>query len=155
MRDRVERNFGRRRRELDLLSFGYLLVLMGFLWILNPGLPGDLIGFLKDFRLVRGEGGIYLPAPMHGHPSLYLTAMRFCLAYGAFQALILVLRVLQGEPLDAKAGTASRIAFWLAMGFFLRLMVEGILTWLGLIAGFIISVGLSITVSNLIKLLRR
>jgi hypothetical protein len=143
------------RRQLGPLSFGYLLLLLGALWMLNPNLPGDLVKFLRDFRLESVDGDLSFPAPgnMQSHTALFTTAMQFCLAYGAFLVFILILRFLQDDPLRMKAGTASGIAFWIMMGFFFHLTVNGAIRWFGLIAGFIISIGLSATTRNLIKLL--
>ncbi|MBS7653171.1 MAG: hypothetical protein QXD04_05980 [Candidatus Bathyarchaeia archaeon] len=143
------------RRQLGLISFGYLLLLLGVLWMLNPSLPADLVRFFRDFRLERIDGEILFPVPgqPQSHTSLFTTAMQFCLAYGGFQIFIFILRFIQDEPINMKAGTASATAFWLMMGFFLHLLVNEAIKWLGLLAGFIISVGLAITVSNMMKLL--
>lgn len=143
------------RGRLGLISFGYLLLLLGALWMLNPSLPADLVRFFRDFKLERVDGEILLPVPgrPQSHSSLFTTAVQFCLAYGGFQIFIFILRFIQDEPLNVKARTASAIAFWLMMGFFFHLLVNEAIRWLGLLAGFIISVGLAITVNNLMKLI--
>jgi len=139
---------------LGTLSFGFFVVLLGVIWIITPNLSGEIIDFAKDFDLEHVSEHIILPAPQHDHPILYKAAMQFCLAFGVFQVVILVLRFLFHDSLQRTSGTISNIAFWFGTSFFLNMLANGSIEWLGLIAGLIISGGLAIVASSLVKLLR-
>jgi len=80
--------------------------------------------------------------------------MQFCLVFGAFQVLILILRFIFHDSLDKKGGTISNVAFWFSTSFFLNMLANKSIDWLGFLAGFIISVGLAIIASSLVKLFK-
>jgi len=139
---------------LGTLSFGFFLVLLGVIWIITPNLSGEVIDFAKDFDLEHLSEHIILPTPQHSHAVLYTAAMQFCLAFGVFQIVILVLRFLFHDSLHEVSGTISNIAFWFGTGFFLNMLANDSIGWLGFIAGLIVSIGLAIVASSLVKLLR-
>ncbi len=148
---------GRKVREdtdwIGLFSLGFFLITLGTLWIITPNLTEEAINFFKDFQLVHLTEHIVLPAPARSHPVVYTAASQFCLVFGLFQMIILILRFIFGSSLNKKAETLSGAGFWLTMSLFLQMLINETIGWLGLIGGLIISIGIAITLSNLIKIL--
>ncbi|MGB9853847.1 MAG: hypothetical protein ACPLRY_03450 [Candidatus Bathyarchaeales archaeon] len=149
---------GKRRHServdlLGLVSFGFFLILVGILWIETPNLTDAVIAFFKDFQLVHLTEHIILPAPVNNHSVVYTAAMQFCLTFGVFQTVILVLRFFFHDSLKRKAETFSSIAFWFTISFFWQMLANANIGWLGFIGGFIISIGVTITARSLFSLL--
>jgi len=137
---------------LSTLSFGFFLILFGIIWIVTPSFSSEVIDFAKDFHLEHLTEHIVLPAPKESHPVVYTAAMQFCLVFGAFQTVILVLRFIFHDSLDKKSGTISNITFWFSTSFFLNMLVNEPTRWFGFLAGLIISIGLAIIASSAVKL---
>jgi len=140
---------------LGILNFGFFLILVGTIWIITPNFTNEITYFFNDFSLKNVTENIVFPAPEHNHPNLYTAAMQFCFVFGAFQIAILALRFVFHEPLSKKADAIAGIVFCFAVGFFLSMLANEIISWFGFIAGLIISVGLLIITSSIIKLLRK
>lgn len=149
-----KKRYSRSTGWLSTLSFGFFLILFGVIWIITPNFSSEVIDFAKDFHLEHLSEHIVLPAPKESHPVVYTAAMQFCLVLGVFQIVILVLRFIFHDSLDTKSGTVSNIAFWFSAGFFLNMLSNRSIDWFGFIAGLIISIGLAIIASSLVKLFR-
>jgi len=139
---------------LSTLSFGFFLILFGIIWIVTPSFSSEVIDFAKDFHLEQLTEHIVLPAPKESHPVVYTAAMQFCLVFGAFQTVILVLRFIFHDSLDKKSGTISNITFWFSTSFFLNMLANEPTRWFGFLAGLIISIGLAIIASSAVKLFK-
>lgn len=139
---------------LSTLSFGFFLALFGVIWVITPNLSSEVINFVKSLHLEYVSEHVALPAPENSYPVLYRAAMQFCLVFGAFQIIILILRFMFHDSLDRKSGTFSNIAFWFGSSFFLNMLANEAINWFGFLAGLIISVGLAIVTSSLVKLFR-
>jgi hypothetical protein len=141
---------------LSLISFGFFLILIGTIWMATPNLTEKVRDFFEDFHLQNVTENIVFPAPEHqyNHLDVYTAAMQFCLIFGAFQILILVLRFVLHESLNRTAETLSGIVFWFSAGFFLYMLASQTIGWFGFLAGLIISVGLTIIASSFVKLIR-
>jgi len=127
-------------------------MLLGIIWIITPNYTEEVTNFFKDFHLENVTENIALPAPQRSHPTVYTAAMQFCIIYGAFNIVILALRFFLHEPLNKKADSVSGVIFWFSIGYFLNLLANESIGWFSFLAGFIVSVGLSIIVSSLVKL---
>jgi hypothetical protein len=139
---------------LSLISFGFFLVLLGAIWFATPDLSKKINIFIEDFHFEK-MGQNVIPAPEDNHPVVYNAAMQFCLIFGVFQIGILAMRFILNESLDRKADTFGNIVFWLSVGFFLYTLTNQSIGWFGFVAGFIISIGLSIIARAIVKLLGR
>ena len=139
---------------LSTLSFGFFLILFGVIWIITPDFSSEVIDFVKDFHLEHLTEHVVLPTPEHSHPVIYTAAMQFSLVLGAFQVLILILRFIFHDSLDKKSGTISNVAFWFSTSFFLNMLANESTRWFGFLAGLIISIGLAIITSSLVKLFK-
>ena len=149
-----KKRYSRSTGWLSTLSFGFFLILLGAIWIITPNFSSKVIDFVKDFHLEHLTEHIVLPAPKESHPVVYTAAMQFCLVFGAFQIVILVLRFIFHDSVNRKSGTISNIAFWFSTGFFLNMLVNKSIGWFGFLAGLIISIGLAIIASSAVKLFK-
>jgi len=142
---------------LGLLSLGFFLMLFGAIWITTPNLTEEVRTFFtpENWRLMNVTENITFPEPERNYPIVYTAAMQFCFIFGVFHIVIFALRFAIHEPLDKKGGTISGAVFWLSAGFFLSMLANKTISWFGFLAGLIISVGLSIIVSSIVKLFRK
>ncbi len=124
------------------------------IWIVTPNFSSEVIEFAKNFHLEHLTEHVVLPSPKESHPVVYMAAMQFCLVFGAFQIAILVLRFIFHDTLDRKSGTISNIAFWFSTSFFLNMLANEPTRWFGFLAGLIISIGLAIIASSVVKLFK-
>jgi len=140
---------------LSLLSFGLFLMLLGTIWTATPNLTEHIRTFVdpKNWDLKKVTENISFPEPNERHPTLYTAAMQFCFIFGVLQIIILVLRFAFHESINRKAETVSGIAFWFSISFFLRMLTNG-LSFFGFIGGIIISAGLALLTSSVVKLFR-
>jgi len=139
---------------LSTLSFGFFLILFGVIWIITPNFSSEVIKFVKGFHLEPLTEHVVLPAPKESHPVVYAAAMQYCLVFGVFQIVILVLRFILRDSLDKKSGTISNVAFWFSTSFFLNMLANEPTRWFGFLAGLIISIGLAIIASSVVKLFK-
>jgi len=139
---------------VGLLSFGVFIAIVGVTWALTPNLTDETIRFFKDFRLQNVTENVVFPTPgnAYAHKVVYKATMQFCFVFGAFEIVVLALRFVFHESRDRKADAVSGIAFWLSVGFFLTLLIDESISWFSFVSGMIISVGLAIVASSLVKL---
>jgi len=129
-------------------------LVFGIIWIVTPNFSTEVIDFAENFHLEHFTEHIILPAPKESHPVVYTAAMQFCLVFGAFQTVILVLRFIFHDSVNRKSGTISNITFWFSTSFFLNMLVNEPTGWFGFLAGLIISIGLAIIASSVVKLFK-
>ncbi len=141
--------------KIGLISFGFFLILVGFIWLNTPGLKDAVVAFIKDFQLKQAFPNVYLPAPKSewNHKVVYGAFQQFCVGYGLFQLVVLALRFVFGSSISDKAGTVSSFVFWLGLSFFVGLLLTEAVVWFAFLAGFIVIVGLSIIVRGLAQIL--
>ena len=94
------------------------------------------------------------PKNIRAFPTIYTAAEQFCFVFGFFQIVILILRFALHDSLERKADTVSGSAFWLSVGYFLNLLATQSIGWFAFLAGIIISGGIAIVASSLVKLFR-
>jgi small-conductance mechanosensitive channel len=149
-----KKRYSRSTGWLSTLSFGFFLILLGIIWIVTPNFSGEVIDFAKDFHREHLTEHVVLLAPKKSHPVVYTAAMQFCLVFGAFQIVILVLRFIFHDSVNRKSGTISNIAFWFSTSFFLNMLVNKSISWFGFLAGLMISIGLAVIASSVVKLFK-
>ena len=144
-------------QKIGFISFGFFLILVGFIWLNTPDLKDAVVAFFKDVHLEEAFQDVYLPAPKSqwGHPVVYSAFQQFCIGYGLFQIVVLVLRFVFGSSISERAGTVSGIVFWLGLAFFIGILLAEAVAWFAFLAGFIIVVGLSLIVRGVAQILMR
>ncbi len=148
----------RRKESLDwigFLNFGTFVILLGFIWISTPNLGDKVINFFEDLHIIEVSSNVFLPAPVQNHPALYKAAANFALLFGAFQMIILGLKILFGDSLGGKIDTVSGMVFWLVLSLLLNMLANGSIGWFSFMGGFLICIGLSIVVGSGLRLFRR
>jgi len=150
---------GHKREERDwfgLVSFGFFLILIGIMFLVIPNLFSHAEKFVTSFNTteISPGSGIFLPAPIDdNHTEVYKAIMYFCLIFGMFQIIILILKFAIKTSIGSKAGTLGGIVFWLGAGVFASMLVTGgNEKWFLFLAGLVVSIGLAIIVSSLVKL---
>ena len=145
-----------KRDILGLASVGFFFFLIGVIWIvnLNLNISQEVIDFFNSFTRT-GEifPNVFLPYPVGNHQVVYTALAQFCLVFGLFQIVILVLRFFLREPPNRIAGTFSGIVFWLGAGFVSNQLADGIIRWLGFVGWLIVLIGLALVVRSLLVLL--
>lgn len=144
-------------QKIGFISFGFFLILVGFIWLNTPDLKDAIAAFFEDFHLEEAFQDVRLPAPRSewGHKVVYGAFQQFCLGYGLFQIVVLVLRFVFGSSVSDKAGTVSGVVFWLGLAFFTGLLLTEAVGWFAFLAGFIVVVGLSLIVRGVAQILMR
>ncbi|MCQ5374608.1 MAG: hypothetical protein NO515_06295 [Candidatus Methanomethylicia archaeon] len=152
----------KRRREhetdkLGILSLGFFLILLGLMWMITPDIANHIRAFFspEGWHLAEVSQNVFFLEPNRNHPVLYNAASFFCLAFGAFQIIILGIRVALRDALDKIGGTLSGMVFWVGMGYFFGMLANNAVGWFGLLAGFVIFVGISIILQSIFRLIRR
>ena len=158
MAAKMERR-SRHTNWLGLLSFGFFLLLVGAIWAMSPpALNDEVKSFFtsENWRLTPLTGNVSIPEPkdIRAFPTIYTAAEQFCFIFGFFQIAILILRFALHDSLERKADTVSGSAFWLSAGYFLNLLANQSIGWFAFLAGIIISGGIAIVASSLVKLFR-
>lgn len=93
--------------RLSMVSLEYLLILIGKVFLIAPNFIDEIVAFLEDSHLAEADSNVLLPVPKSSHPVIYTAATQFCVAYGLFQIVLLVLRFVYRDSLD-KGGNS----FW-------------------------------------------
>jgi len=149
------RRHSKRTEWIGLLSVGFFVLALGFIWVITPDFYGEVVSFATDFQLKNVTEHIMVPAPASNHPVLYNALSQLCLALGFFQIVILALRFYFRDTLSTVADAVGSMVFFLGVAFFLNLMANEALSWLGFIGGVIVCVGASIILSSIVKLFSR
>ncbi len=141
---------------LGLASFGFFVLLIGALWVFTPGLTSAVQNFVLDFELQNVTSNISLPAPVNvqDHTAVYMAVMEFCVVFGIFHVVVLALRFVFHDHIDRKADAVSGMAFWFCAAYFMNLLYGGSIGWFSFIAGVVISGGVAITASSVVKLFK-
>jgi len=143
---------------LGLFSFGFFILLVGIIWLSTPGLNEDVVSFLtpENWYNRRVVGDIYFPSPKPyiDYTVLYTAVMEFCFIFAVYHVVVLAIRFGLRESINRKAGTVSSIVFWFSAGSFVYWMANGTIGWFSFIGGLIVSVGLAIIASSVVKLFR-
>jgi hypothetical protein len=166
MTENMNRSFdggSRKYREnlIGAISAGFFFVLIGILFVITPSLLEKIIDLLTGLRQAQvGTTGIFLPAPptpqTSGNTDVYMAAAQFCLAFGIFEIVLLVLRVALHSPIDKKAETASSIAYWFGSSYLINMLLVDVtrgtvaIRWFTYWAELIMLIGVTLIIRAII-----
>jgi hypothetical protein len=151
---------------LGLFSFGFFVMLLGAIWVMSPpALTEEARSFFKSesWQLTPLTGNISILEPKNTamFSTIYTAAEQFCFIFGFFQITILTLRFVLHDSLARKADTVSGITFWLSAGYFLSWLLANLASqpliphpWFAFLAGIVVSGGIAIIASSIVKLFR-
>jgi len=143
---------------LSAVSAGVFLLLIGVIILATPGLVDKIVAYFQDFALVSTRFiGIdfSLPAPVHpaNHLTVYQATLRFCVAWGVFEVVLLALRLWFRSSVRKKGETMSNIVFWLGTAYITQTMLNtSALTpdrWFQFWAILVVVLGISLVVRAL------
>ena len=143
----------KRTDVIGIVTFGFLLLLVGTIFAITPNLPDRISDFFKDFELREITPHWMLPAPKSYHQVLYTAIFQFCLAFAFFQILVLGARFVLNDPIGSKAGTVSSLVFWFSASWAVSLLIAKTIEWFRFFGLLITLIGISIVVKNAIVLM--
>jgi hypothetical protein len=142
-----------REKWIGLLSFGFFIMLFALFFIIVPNYYAEVSDFFGDFKLQEVAHNLFLPAPVHPHPVVYETVMRFCIVFGFFQVFILALRFYFRSSVRKMAETTSNIVTWFGAAYMFNLLFSASVEWFPFIGGLIAVLGFSLIARSLVILL--
>jgi hypothetical protein len=149
---------------ITAIAFGGFLIIVGFLFVLTPNLWQDIVYFFNHIttRSVPVGGlnsNIVLPAPSNPavHANLYRALLKFDLAFGVLQILILFVRLIAKSKIRRIAETLGNAVFWLGAAFLVNsFLLTGTLSgWFQYWAALIVVVGISLVARSIVYLFKR
>lgn len=149
---------------ITAIAFGGFLIIVGFLFVLTPNLWQDIVYFFNHIttRSVPVGGlnsNIVLPAPSNPavHANLYRALLKFDLAFGVLQILILFVRLIAKSKIRRIAETLGNAVFWLGAAFLVNsFLFTGTLSgWFQYWAALIVVVGISLVARSIVYLFKR
>lgn len=129
------------------ISIGFVLLLVGALFVINPDLFGSILDFFRDFELVDVPNtDIMFPAPEFPqlHSSVYQAAGQFSIALGVFQVVILALRFFIPSSWGKRSETVGNFVYWVGASFLIQYFLLESTQWFTFWSTIIILVGVSI-----------
>lgn len=129
------------------ISIGFVLLLVGALFVINPDLFGSILDFFRDFELVDVPNtDIMFPAPEFPqlHSSVYQAAGQFSIALGVFQVVILALRFVIPSSWGKRSETIGNFVYWVGASFLIQYFLLESTQWFTFWSTIIILVGVSI-----------
>lgn len=129
------------------ISIGFVLLLVGALFVINPDLFGNILEFFRDFELVDVPNtDIMFPAPEFPqlHSSVYQAAGQFSIALGVFQVVILALRFVIPSSWGKRSETIGNFVYWVGASFLIQYFLLESTQWFTFWSTIIILVGVSI-----------
>ncbi|MGQ9514225.1 MAG: hypothetical protein ACUVTL_04155 [Thermoproteota archaeon] len=135
-----------RKRKLsgiiDLISFGVLLIVLGFIWSKNTNLPYRAIAFFKSIGQYRN-----LP-PYSAFKDVYEAFIVFVYMLAAWSFLLAAIKIPLGLGVSNALSSALGGIFLLALGYFVREYLRGTFSVASMIGIFLILVGIFIIISG-------
>ena len=129
------------------ISIGFLLLLVGTLFIINSNLFGSIMDFFKDFKLVDVPNtDIMFPAPEFPqlHLTVYQVARQFSIALAVFQVIILALRFFIPSSWEKRSETVGNFVYWGGTSFLIQLFLIETTQWFTFWSTIIILIGVSL-----------
>ncbi|WP_455367194.1 hypothetical protein [[Eubacterium] cellulosolvens] len=137
---------------LDLVTFGFFLVLAGIIFLITPNLLENIYAFLRDLDFKEAITYVYLPAPQGTHTILFTAISRFTFYFALVHLFILAARYFFRSPKDKIAGTVSGLVFWFGATWILNKYIEADIVWFRFLGYLIALVGISVVIKNIITL---
>ena len=133
---------------ITAVSVGFVFLLVGTIFIINPNLFDGIVNFFKDFTIVDviPNSDLALPAPASpsDHTLVYEAAMQFSFAIGLFEIVILALRFFAPSPWGKRSETVGNMVFWLGAGFLIQTFLLETTQWFVYCSTIIMLIGVSL-----------
>lgn len=137
-----------RRRSLhsiiDLVSFGVMLIVIGYIWTQTPHLPSRVIAFFRSIGTYKN-----LP-PYQAFTDVYDAFVILAFMLGAWSFLIAVIKVPLGLGVSSAVSSVLGGVFLFALGYLVREHYAGSLSTMTIVAILLIIGGLFAIVNGII-----
>ena len=148
------RGFSHRHREgmLSAITIGFLLILVGTIFVLNPDLPNKIVDFARpesfELRAVATSLNVSLPIPKNPrtHLLIYQAAEQFCLVWAVFLVAMLGARFIFRSPMRNKAEALGNVVFWFGAAYFVQTLLVDTTKWFEFWATIVALIGVSLVV---------
>lgn len=143
------------------VAAGFVLILIGVIYITTPGLLDSIISFFSNITLATVPGtGISLPAPIapSAHAVLYGAVFEFVLGVSVMEIIVLALRFAMRSPITRIAETVGNIVFWFGTAYLVNTYLNEAATinkWFVFWAGILVFLGLSLLARGFVLLAKR
>lgn len=155
---------GRSEGLVSATAVGAVFILIGVVFVLNSGLPENIVSFFKDITLVTYPLGdvastFVLPAPANpaSHLAFYTAVTQFALGIGILQVLILALRLSFKSSTEKMAETVGNLVFWFGVAVLINYILQlGTYdSWFQFWGAFIIVTGFSLIARAIVHFVKR
>ncbi len=154
---------------MSAITIGFLLILIGTIFVLNPDLPNNIVEFSRpeSFELKAVSDSLNVSLPIPKDPSRYLliyqTVESFCLVWAVFLLAMLGVRFIFRSPASNKAEALGNTAFWFGAAYFVQTLIVdtaragtlGREEWFGFWAIVISLIGVSLIVRGFLLIFAR
>jgi hypothetical protein len=137
---------------IDIITFGLFIIIIGVFFLITPDLLNKILFFFKDLELRKYSTFIYLPYPKSEHAILFNALYNFSLFFAVIHIPILAARFILKDPVDKKGDTFSGLIFWFGASYILNSLLEENIGWIEFTGYLILLIGITLVVSNSIKL---
>jgi len=127
------------------VSLGAFLIIVAVTWMYHPWLPSEVLAYFRSFETFGH--------PVEPPPILFKPAIFFTYVLGIWLLVLAAIRAVarvQGVSGDAAGGV-----FWIFCGYLLGRYVQGEISVWMIIPVIIIFVGILVTITALVKIVRR
>ena len=131
--------------RLGAVSFGAFLIIVAVTWMYHPWLPREILAYFRSFETFGH--------PVAPPPILFKPAIFFAYVLGIWLLVLAAIRAIahvKGVSSDATGGV-----FWIFCGYILGLYAQGGISAWTIIPVIIIFLGILVTISALVKVIRQ
>ena len=129
------------------LSVGFCLLLVGFLFAVNPNLFDNILDFFKGFDMVdvpNTDITFLAPEFPNNHSLVYQAAGQFSIALAIFQIVILALRFVILSSWEKRSETVGNLVYWAGAAVLIQLFLIENTQWFVFWSTLIIIIGVSL-----------
>ena len=128
------------------ISAGFVILLLGAIFVITPNLFDNIIDLFKDIGLVDVPNtdiifiGLEYP---RSHLAVYQAAGQFSIALAVFQVVMLALRFVFPSSWAKRSETVGNFVFWLGEAFLIQLFLIESVQWFEFWSLIIVLAGVS------------
>lgn len=129
------------------ISVGFVLLLIGTLFVITPNLFDSIIEFLKDLGLVdvpNTEIMFFGPEFPLRHMTLYQAAEQLSIAVVMFEVFMLALRFVISSSWEKRSETTGNLVYWMGAAYLIKVFLIDSTQWFVFWATIIMVIGVSL-----------
>ena len=129
------------------ISAGFVILLVGAIFVITPNLFDNIVDFFKDITLVDVPNTDIMfigPEFPRSHLTVYQAAGQFSIALAVFQFVMLALRFVFPSSWNKRSETVGNLVYWTGEAFLIQLLLVESTQWFTFWSTLIIVVGVSL-----------